>query len=109
MERLQPLSLATRRMLALLADEIQARRKLLRWSEQDLADRLGCARKTVRALESGKPSVAIGTVFEAAVLVGLDLFGGEAAVEARHAETRLRLDLLPRRIHSRKPELKDDF
>ena len=53
--------------------------------------------------------MAIGTVFEAAVLVGLDLFGGEAAVEARHAETRLRLDLLPRRIHSRKPELKDDF
>ncbi|WP_110806521.1 helix-turn-helix domain-containing protein [Rhodobacter viridis] len=105
----RPHSLATRHGLQLLADEIQARRKLLRWSEQDLADRLGCARKTVRALESGKPTVAIGTVFEAAFLVGLQLFGDAAAVEGRLAETRGRLDLLPRRIHSRKPELKDDF
>ena len=103
------LSLASRHGLQLLAAEIRSRRKQLRWSEQDLADRLGCARKTVHSIEEGKPTVAIGYALEAAVLVGIDLFGGAADVTARLGEARARLDLLPQRIHPRLPEVNDDF
>ncbi|MFT3688936.1 helix-turn-helix domain-containing protein [Paenirhodobacter sp.] len=108
-ERYSGLSLVSRQGLQLLATEIRARRKQLHWSEQDLADRLGCARKTVRAIEEGKASVAIGYVLEAAYLVGIDLFGGSTAIADRLATARSRLDLLPQRIHSQRPEVKDDF
>ena len=109
MEKFQNLSLASRHGLQLLAAEIRLRRKLMQWSEQDLADRLGCARKTVRAIEEGRPTVAIGYALEAAVLVGIDLFGGGVAVSKKLSEARARLDLLPQRTHQRRPEVNDDF
>lgn len=109
MEKLRTLSLASQQGLQLLAAEIRSRRKQLRWSEQDMADRLGCARKTVRAIEEGKSTVAIGYVLEAAVLVGIDFFGGEEAVATRLGETRARLELLPQRTRQRLPGVNDDF
>ena len=109
MAKFQTLSLASRHGLQLLAVEIRSRRKQLQWTEQDLADRLGCARKTVRSSEAGRPTVAIGYAFEAAVLVGIDLFGGGTAVATRLTQARARLDLLPQRTHQRRPEVNDDF
>ncbi|SHN06162.1 helix-turn-helix domain-containing protein [Roseibium suaedae] len=109
MDKFGTLSLSAHNGLRLLAAEIQAGRKLRGWSEDELARRLGCARKTVRAIEAGQPTVAIGFVFEAAQLVGLDLFGGAQAIDERLAETRIKLNLLPQRVHARRPELNDDF
>ena len=39
----------------------------------ELAARLGVNTRTVAALETGSPSVSIGTVFNAALLVGFHL------------------------------------
>ncbi|WP_081374323.1 helix-turn-helix domain-containing protein [Rhizobium leguminosarum] len=102
-------SLATRSALQLLAAEIRAARKLRGWTELELAQRTGCSRLTLRAIEAGKPTVAIGNVFEAATMVGLSLFGGVQETTARLSETKVKLELLPARIRHQKPELKDDF
>ena len=63
----------TRRSLKTLAAMIAAARKERRMSQEELARRLGVSRMTVRAIEIGSPSVALGTVFEAAVIVGIPL------------------------------------
>ena len=41
-----------------------------------LAERAGVSRITVRAAETGALTVAVGTIFELATVVGVDLFGG---------------------------------
>lgn len=41
-----------------------------------LAERVGVSAPTITKIERGSPSVAIGTVFEAARLVDVELFGG---------------------------------
>ncbi len=109
MDKFAGLSIATSKGLDLIAAEIKAHRKMRRWSEEDLAKRIGCARKTVRAIESGQPTVSIGFVLEAAHLVGIDLFGGSHSADERLSLVRTRLDLLPQRIHAQRPELFDDF
>ncbi|MBO9102236.1 helix-turn-helix domain-containing protein [Rhizobium sp. VS19-DR104.2] len=103
------LSLTSRSALQLLASEIQAARKLRGWTEADLAKRTGCSRLTIRAIEAGKPTVAVGYIFEAATMVGLALFGGPFETKARLSETKTKLELLPARVRYQKPELKDDF
>ena len=74
----------TRRTLSILAAMIAAARKERRMSQDQLARRLGVSRLTVRSIEKGSPTVAIGTVFEAAVIVGIPLL----------AEDRRELDQL---------------
>lgn len=59
-----------------LAAEIRAGREALRLSEVELADRVGCSRDDIRGIETARPSVPVGCVFEAATVVGLDLFSG---------------------------------
>ncbi len=56
----------------------------------ELAVRLGVNTRTVAALETGSPSVSIGTVFIAALLVGVELFGlsDPERARARRAATR---------------------
>lgn len=71
------LSSHTRRSLKTLAAMITAARKERRMSQEELAHRLGVSRLTVRAIENGSPTVALGTVFEAAVIVGIPLLAGD--------------------------------
>lgn len=92
------LSRGTTAGLALLAAEIRSARKILKMTETDLASRAGISRDTLRAIEAGKPTVAIGLVFEAATIVGIDLFGDQESVARRLGEARTRLALLPARI-----------
>jgi len=67
------ISTHTRRALKTLAAMIAAARKERRMSQEELGRRLGVSRLTVRALEQGSPTVAIGTMFEAAAIVGIPL------------------------------------
>ena len=63
----------------------------------DLASRIGVTRQTVAALESGAPTVAIGTVFEAAAILQMQLLRADQnSVRERLAQTRQMIDLLPR-------------
>ena len=100
----------SREALSLLGKRIQMARKQRRMSEKDLAARVGIARSTLQRIENGDPTVAIGRVFEAAVITGVDLFVPEAtslAAEIRMTEERLAL--LPASIRGSRRAVHDDF
>ena len=100
----------TREALLLLARQIQLARKRRRMTEQDLAARIGVARSTVQLIEKGAPSVGVGLMFEAAVLVGVDLFVPEATTLAPELERMQdKLALVPRSVRKPARVIDDDF
>ncbi|OKO83570.1 XRE family transcriptional regulator [Bradyrhizobium sp. NAS96.2] len=75
-----------------------------------LAERAGVSRGLVQRIEAGDPGCAIGSVFEAAVIVGVQLFDAGPATMSREVEThRQKLALLPKAIRSHRTEPNDDF
>jgi transcriptional regulator with XRE-family HTH domain len=101
---------ATRDALAVLGVQIAQARRDLGWTAAELAERLGVSAPLVSRIETGHPSVRIGTVFDAAVLCGVPLFLPDTAELGRLAATaRQRLALLPQRVRRPKVELDDDF
>lgn len=94
----------------LLGLEIARARRARRWTINELAERAGVSRITVRAAEAGTPTVAIGTVFELATILGIDLFGtGPAELPELLARGRDRLALLPARVRQPSIPIDDDF
>lgn len=92
--------------LRVLGNQIKFGRHARGWSIADFAARLGVNPRTVTNVESGSPTVSIGTAFNAAFLVGVDLFGlsGPELARARRAGEET-LALLPAKV--RKPAVKD--
>lgn len=76
----------------------------------ELADRLGISTPTIRKVLEGSPTVAIGTYFEAARILGVPLFDPDsdrfAVTASRTAEVE---SLLPKRVRTRHLEIDDDF
>ena len=100
----------TRRTLKVLADMIAAARKERKMSQSELAHRLGVSRQTVRAIEQGASTVAIGTVFEAAVIVGIPLLAEDKRELDQLATSIAALTrVLPKRGRSRSQVVDDDF
>lgn len=94
----------------LFGTEISQARRERRWTSEELAERAGIGRTTLWKIERGDPSVAIGTVFEVATLVGLPLFGVEASdLGALVRSSRDRLSLLPSRVREPSEPVHDDF
>jgi transcriptional regulator with XRE-family HTH domain len=92
---------ATREAVRLLATSIAVARRERGWTVEELAERVGVTHTTMRRVERGELGVAVGTVLEAAVILGLPLFGDDPAVrrlESRRLEERLAL--LPRRVRT---------
>jgi transcriptional regulator with XRE-family HTH domain len=90
--------------------EIARARRAKRWTINELAERAGVSRITVRGVEAGTPTVAIGTVFELATLLGIDLFGaGPAELPELLIRGRERLALLPARVRQSSTPIDDDF
>lgn len=100
----------TEEALILLGKQIRLARKVRKMSESDLAERVGVARSTLQLIEKGDPKVAIGSVFEAATLAGVQLFGLEASSLKMQIE-RLddKLMLLPHSVRRSTRQVKDDF
>lgn len=74
----------------------------------DLASRLGVSRGLVGRMERGEAGTAIGTVFEAAAILGISLFEADRPTLEMHlATTRKVLTLLPRT--ARRTRVFDDF
>ncbi len=89
--------------LAVLGQQLHEARADKGWSVIDTAGRLGVDPRTVRAIEQGLPTVSIGTVFNAAFLLGVNLFGldsHELAEARRRGEATLAL--LPSRMRQAK-------
>jgi transcriptional regulator with XRE-family HTH domain len=94
----------------LLGKQIKLARKQRKWSEKNLADRAGISRATLQKIENGEMTCAIGLVFEAAALVGLNLFEQDKIPLSISIENvSNKIALLPRRIKSKTKAVDDDF
>lgn len=105
--RIRTYSPRTTEAAALLGGRVREARIERRWTIQELAERIGVNRITVRKVEQGDPTVELGVAFEAAALLGVPLFDEDPArrrLEARRVEDRLAL--LPK--YARKPRAADD-
>ena len=99
-------SRGTRAAVQILGDSVRAGRLRRGWSVGTLAERVGVSAPTITKIERGNPSVAIGTVFEAARLVGVELFGGNEDLAGQ--VVRGELALLPQRGRARR-KARNDF
>jgi transcriptional regulator with XRE-family HTH domain len=80
-----------------------------KWTEAQLAERVGVSEKTLRNVERGATNVAIGTVFDAAAIVGVPLYHEEATrLTADLASAQAQLALLPQRTRRRPRRVSDD-
>ena len=80
--------------LAVLGTQIRAARHVKKWTAADLGMRIGADPRTITAIERGAPGVSIGTVFSAASVLGVPLFGAdddEIARLRRRGEERVAL------------------
>lgn len=92
----------------ILGAQIAAARRRRRWTTVRLAEQVNVSLPTLRKVERGDPTVALGTVLDAAVAVGVPLFGGDVDRLADHIEDRVAL--LPDRVTPIGDEgLDDDF
>jgi transcriptional regulator with XRE-family HTH domain len=93
----------------LLGKRVRLARRERHWTLQELSDRVGVSHVTMRRIERGDLTVALGLAFEAAAVVGVPLFHEERArrsLEAGRVDDRLAV--LPQL--GRKPvEVDDDF
>ncbi len=93
-----------------MGEQIKLGRKQRRWSETNLAERAGISRVTLRKIENGELSCAVGLVFEVATLVGVKLFEPDSMPLAKHIEhTQDKIALLPQRIKATNRAVRDDF
>ncbi|MGM0782785.1 MAG: helix-turn-helix domain-containing protein [Pseudomonadota bacterium] len=97
--------------LSLFAGLIEEGRLRKGWTRDELAERVGVGVVTMRQVAKGSPRVAIGTYFEAAVLVGVSLFNDDTdTLKREHAIQLERLALLPKRARRQPREpIDDDF
>jgi transcriptional regulator with XRE-family HTH domain len=93
----------------ILGAQVRMARRERRWTEAELAERVGVARPTIRKVEQGDPTVGLGPAFEAAAVLGVPLFHAEPARRALEAARIAdRLAVLPER--SRRPvTIDNDF
>ena len=90
--------------------EIARARRERRWTAWELAERAGVSLGTLRNVERGEPTVAIGTVFDIAVLVGLRLFDVDRAeLPSLVTLAQDRLTLVPSRVRASAGPVDDDF
>jgi len=109
MKRVRTYSPVTVEAARLLGARVRLARRERRWTLQELAERVGVTQVTMRKVERGDLTVALGVAFEAATVVGVPLFHENSA---RRLLERGRIDdrlaVLPKLV--RKPaEVDDDF
>ncbi len=110
MKRIRTYSSYTQEALILFGQLVKLGRKKRHFSEAKLAERAGISRATVQKIENGDPSVAIGLVFECAIIVGVSLFNSpETSITLEIDRLKDKLALLPKAIHSVKTQVDDDF
>ena len=96
--------------IALLGQSIRAGRISRKMTGQNLAERAGISRALLYRIERGDPACSIGAVFEAAAIVGVQLFQPDTATLTGQIENmRARLALLPKAVRAKSKARKDDF
>jgi transcriptional regulator with XRE-family HTH domain len=93
-----------------LGRQLAAARRSQRRTAEEVAERAGITRVTLRRIERGDPAVAIGLYFEVAMVLSVPLFGAEGNELAQLAAAGEReLALLPRRVRAQPIQVDDDF
>ncbi len=102
MRRVHSYSRGTIEVAALLGARVREGRLARRWTQAELADRVGVSSDTLGKVERGEPTVALGIAIEAARLVGVPLFSeDDLRVSLDRDLTVARLALLPARARTR--------
>jgi len=100
----------TQKRLEIIGNMIKAARLERKMSQKELAERMGVSRPTISAIEKGKANVAIGSVFEAAYIVGLSIMEEDSkTIDASSQTIANILKILPSRGRGKKVELDNDF
>jgi len=108
------LPLGVRESLKELGELIACARKEKRWTQEELAQRIGVNRMTVVRIEKGAPEVATGWYLTAAWLLGLPILTWQAIGEGRSDTvvgdllTKFKKSL-PRTVRRRKKAIDNDF
>lgn len=96
--------------LALLGKLIRLGRLQRRMTAQELADRVGVSRSTLRRIEMGDAKVEVGLMFETAAVVGVHLFDADATgLKGLADRTADRIALLPKYVYKTAAQVDDDF
>jgi transcriptional regulator with XRE-family HTH domain len=93
----------------MLGARVRLARREHRWTIEELAERIGVSRATMRKVERGDLSVGLGVAFEAATVAGVPLFHADPdrrALEAGRIDDRLAV--LPKLVRA-PTEVDDDF
>lgn len=95
----------------MLGAQIKLARRERRWSQDELAARVGVTARTIYKIERGEMSVGLGSAFEAAALLGVPLFYADRArLRADLDRVQARSALLPRPTGPRSDDrVSDDF
>lgn len=93
----------------LLGAEIAQARIARRWTVRELAERAGVSPATLQKVERGNPSVALGTAFDVATLVGVPLFYADGSRLADEAARARRPTLLSRAVRHPRGKLDNEF
>lgn len=110
MRRSRTYSRQTIDVAKVLGLEVAAGRRERRMKVAELAERAGTSYATVHRVEQGDPTVAVGTTFEIARLVGVRFFGADRRELSGLVERgRDRLALLPARVREPTRDVDDDF
>ena len=97
-----------------LGELIACARKEKRWTQEELARRIGVSRMTVVRLEKGAPEVATGWYLTAAWLLGLSVLTWQAMGDGRNDTvvgdllTKLKKSL-PARVRKGRKKIDNDF
>ena len=109
MKRIRTYSPVTIETARLLGARVRLARRERHWTLRELAERVGVTHVTMRKVEQGDLTVALGIAFEAAAVLGVPLFHEDPSrrlLEAGRVEDRLAV--LPQLV--RKPaQVDDDF
>src|SRR3546814_14087732 len=109
-KRARAYSTASREAARLLGQLIRLQRLERKVTAEDLADRAGITCTTLRKIEHGDLSSALGLAFEVAAPVGVQFFGREpSALGDLSARLSAKIDLLPNTARPTAGTRPDDF
>lgn len=110
MRKTKRVSTVTNAALNHFSTLLQINRKKKNMSIEELSVRLGVSYPTTKNMLNGVPTVAIGTYFEAAYILGVSLFEADQNRFTLLVSKNKHLELLlPKRVKTKKVELDDDF
>ena len=108
------LPLGVRESIKEMGELIACARKEKRWTQEDLAQRIGINRMTVVRIEKGSPEVATGWYLTAAWVLGLSILTWQTVGRGKNDTvvgdllTKLK-NTLPDRVRERRPTIDNDF